>query len=214
MYELDTNAARKADTGGSNITEIGKYIGVFTQAEDLTTEKNTKGVALNFETIGGQKTRLSIYTTMADGKKLMGFDTLMSLLTCMKLRGIKPVPGTVKYWDNEARAEATRPGKLFPELCGPQIGLLLETEDYAKQDGGVGHRMNLKFVFQAGTELTATEILDRKTQPLQLEKMVAGLRHRPIKATGQRAAIPNSGSRAAAPAGGSGFDDMDDDIPF
>jgi len=64
-------------------------------------------------------------------------------------------------------------------------------------------------VFQAGTELTASEILDKKTKPEQLEKMVATLRHRPLKAPG---ATPSR--QAPAESTGSGFDDMADDLPF
>ena len=70
--------------------------------------------------------------------------------------------------------------------------------------------MVLKSVFQASTELTASEILDRKTSPEQLAKMVLGLRHRPI-----RGAKPaNRSAPGATGAAGSGFDDMDSDIPF
>lgn len=207
MYELDQNAARKADQTGSMIKELGKYIGRFTQAEDITAPKGTKGVAFRFEARDGRKAQLSLYTVMANGDKIMGYETLMAIMTCLSLRNIKPVPGTVTYWDNEARAEASRPGKVFHELCGKDIGLLLETEDYTKQDGNIGTRMVLKAAFQATTELTATEILDRKTQPEQLEKMVLSLRHRPIKSS--------KPTRQATPAGGgSGLDDMDDDIPF
>lgn len=211
MYELDTTAARKADQTGSMIKELGKYIGRFTQAEDITAPKGTRGVAFRFEARDGRKAQLSLYTVMANGDKIMGFETLMAIMTCMGLRNIKPVPGQVTFWDSEARAEATRAGKVFPDLCGKDIGLLLETEDYTKQDGGVGTRMVLKAAFQASTELTASEILDRKTQPEQLAKMVASLRHRPVKA-------PRAASGGSAPAAGSkpssGFDDMDDDIPF
>ena len=209
MYALDPNEARKADQTGSRISEIGKYVGVFTQAEDLTAASGTKGVGFRFEA-NGQSANLSLYTTKTDGTKLMGFQALMAIMTCMKLRGIAPKPGTVKHWDNEARQEVSKQAQVFPDLCGPRIGLLLETEDYTKTDGSVATRMVIAGVFQANTELTASEILDKKTQPEQLQKMVGRLHHRPVKGTAPRQARP-----AAAPAGGgSGFDDFDDQIPF
>jgi hypothetical protein len=207
MYQLDSNAARKADQTGNRISEIGKYVGVFTQAEDITASTGTKGVALRFES-NGQGANLSLYTTKANGDQIMGYQALMAIMACMKLRNIAPKPGTVKYWDNEAKADATRQGQVFPELCGPKIGLLLETEDYPKNDGGVGTRMVIAGIFQADTELTASEILDRKTKPEQLEKMVARLHHRPARAAKAGHAAP------AARTTGSGFDDMDDSIPF
>jgi hypothetical protein len=208
MYNLDPNAARKADQTGNRISEIGKYVGTFTQAEDITAQTGTKGVALRFES-NGQTANLSLYTTKANGDQIMGYQALMAIMTCMKLRNITPKAGTVKYWDNDAKTEATRQGQVLPDLCGKPIGLLLETEDYPKNNGGTGTRMVIAGIFQPDTELTASEILDKKTKPEQLAKMVARLHHRPM-----RDAKP--AARAAAPAGstGSGFDDMDDDIPF
>jgi hypothetical protein len=98
MYALDPKAARKADQTGNRINEIGKYVGVFTQAEDITASTGTKGVALRFES-NGQQANLSLYTKKADGTEIMGLQALMAIMTCMRLRNIKPAPGTVKHWD-------------------------------------------------------------------------------------------------------------------
>ena len=56
-------------------------------------------------------------------------------------------------------------------------------------------------------KLTASEILDQKTTPEHLPKLIERLRHRPVKG-----AKPAAAPAAAKPS--SGFDDMDDDIPF
>ena len=181
MYQLDVNEARKADTQGNQIKEIGKYIGQITQAEDITAKTGTKGVALSFTSNAGQKTKVSIYTMKADGSKIGGFSMLNALMTCLQLRSIAPKAGTVTRYDYDTKAEVKEQGSVFPDLCKP-IGILLETEDFAKNDGGTGTRMVLRGVFQANTELTASEILDRKTTPEALPKMVAALRHYPLKA--------------------------------
>lgn len=208
MYALDTQSARKADQTGSRITELGKYVGTFTQAEDITAGTGTKGLALRFES-NGQSANLSLYTVKPDGEKIMGYQALMAIMTCMQLRNIAPKAGTVKVWDNETRTEVTKQAQVFPELCGKPIGLLLETEDYTKNDGGIGTRMVIAGIFRASDEFTASEILDKKTVPEQLGKMVARLHHRPAKgATKTRQAPP------VAAGGGSGFDDFDDSIPF
>lgn len=215
MYELNTDSARKADQGGQMISEVGKYVGTFTQAEDITAKSGTKGVSLTFES-NGQKARLSLYTKKADGTTIMGYDTLMALMTCLKLRSIKPAPGVVKSWDNDQRKEVEKEATVFPDLCGKPIGLLLETEDYLKQDGTVAAnpRIIIKSVFQAETELTASEILDRKTVATNLPKMVEGLRHRPLKnAPKPKAAAADDYGFDHQPAS-SGFDDADDLIPF
>ena len=207
MYALDTTEARKADSTGSMIKEIGKYKGHFTQAEDITAKTGTRGLSLRFENEAGQKASLSIYTTKANGEKIIGFQILMAIMTCLGLRGIKPAPGKVVSWDAEKKAEVTKEGTVFPDLCNKPIGLLLETEDYLTSNGQQRTRMVLQGVFQASTELTASEILDKKTSPELLPKMVAALRHRPAK-----------GSKPAASHGGhmpdTGFEGMDDDIPF
>ena len=215
MYALDTQAARHADTAGATIKELGKYVGEFIQAQDIVTKKGGRGISFTFKSTSGQKATLAIYTQSADGERYQGYDTLMAIMTCMQLRGIKPAPGKVTKWDYEAKKEVQEDGTLFPDLHKP-IGVLLETEDYEKQDGSVGTRMVLKNVFQPGTELTASEILDKKTQPGMLAKMVEGLRHRPLK--GARQAAPRAEDSAGGPPAGhpasSGFDGMDDDIPF
>jgi hypothetical protein len=180
MYNLDPQAARKADTTGNQIKEIGKYVGSFTQAVDIKTKKGGKGISFVFKSNSGQKANLAIYTQSAEGEKYQGFDQLMAIMTCMGLRNITPKPGTFTRYDFDTKADVTENGSIFPELVKP-IGVLLETEDYEKQDGGTGTRMVMKSVFQPSTELTASEVLDRKTVPEQLAKMVAGLRHRPLK---------------------------------
>lgn len=207
MYNLDPNAARKADQTGNRINEIGKYVGAFTQVEDITAGTGTKGVAFRFEA-NGQSANLSLYTTKTNGDQLMGYHALMAIMTCMQVRSIQPKAGTVTHWDNEAKQEVSRAGQVFPDLCNKPIGLLLETEDYPKNAGGIGTRMVIAGIFQASTELTASEILDRKTKPEQLAKIVQRLRHRPAR----EGKAPTAAGKPA-PAG-SGFDDMDDDIPF
>lgn len=213
MYSLDANEARKADSTGGAIKELGKYVGEVTQAEDIKASTGTRGIALTFKASTGQTARLSLYTEKSDGERIMGFQMLMAMMTCMGLRDITPQPGTVKFWDNDAKQESTKKAQVFPALCKP-IGVLLETEDYVKNDGAIGTRMVLKAVFQAKTELTASEILDRKTQPEQLTRMVAQLRHRPARPAKGAAYAPASAPAATTGGAASGFADMDDDIPF
>ena len=216
MYQLDTQAARHADTAGATIKEIGKYVGEFIQAKDVVTKKGVRGIEFIFKSQGGQKANLAIYTTGANGDRYQGYDALMAIMTCLQLRGIKPAPGKVTRYDFEAKKEVVEDGTVFPDLHKP-IGVLLETEDYEKKDGSIGTRMVLKNVFQPSTELTASEILDKKTQPELLAKMVEGLRHRPLKGARQPAPRQNDGF-GGPPAGhpaSSGFDEMDDgSIPF
>lgn len=214
MYQLDPQAARHADTAGATIKEIGKYVGEFIQAKDVVTKKGGRGIEFIFKSQNGQKANLAIYTMGANGDRYQGYDTLMAIMTCMQLRGIRPAQGKVTRYDYDSKQEVVEEGTVFPDLHKP-IGVLLETEDYEKKDGSIGTRMVLKNVFQPSTELTASEILDKKTQPVMLPKMVEGLRHRPLK--GAKAPAPRNDDGFGGPPVGhpasSGFDD-DSSIPF
>jgi len=209
MYDLDPKSARAADTSSAQIKELGKYVGEFTQAKAIVSKKTgTKGIEFAFKSSGGQKTNLSIYTVSASGERYQGYDALMAIMACMGLRNIKPVFGKATKYDYDAKKEITEECEIFPDLCKP-IGILLETEDYLKHNGETGTRMVMKNVFQANTELTASEILDRKTTPQQLEKMVAGLRHRPLKGTSKPSQQHHDNSMPD-----DRFPSADDDIPF
>lgn len=217
-YTLDTKEARKADSTGDQIKEIGKYIGEFTQVIGTVSKKGTKGVIFSFKSNDSGKATLPIYTVKADGDKIMGFQILMAIMTCLQLRDLKSKKGIAKKYDYDLKQDVEFDAERYPDLEGKKIGLLLETEEYEKQDkdgnktGEIGSKVVLAGVFQAATELTASEILDKKTEPKQLEKMVVRLHHRALKPqTGTNQQRPASAPRSG---GGGGFDDMDDDIPF
>ena len=208
MYQLDTNQARAADHRGGFITETGKYIGTFLRAEQITSQGGTKGIDFTFKAGDGRSCRFALYTDKADGSQIkIGRNFVMALLTCLKLREITAAATKVKKWDADANAEIEVSAPCFAALMNKPIGVLLEAEEYEKRDGAIGKRMVLAGVFQADTELTAGEILDRKAVPAQLGKIVDTLRDRPLRVGKRPSQSPSS------PAGTS-FDDMDSDIPF
>lgn len=213
MYEFTkegAQAARKADAGGGAIKEMGKYVGAFTQAKNVTTKKGGRGIEFIFKADNGQTAKFAIYTQSATGEQYQGYEALMAIMACMGLRSIKPVDGVALKYDFDQRKDVEEEASIFPDLCKP-MGVLLETEDYEKQNGNVATRMVLKNVFRAADELTASEILDRKTQPLQLARMVEGLRHRPVK--NAPAQLYQEQPTRTAPTPDPSFDDGDD-IPF
>lgn len=213
MYEFTkegAQAARKADAGGGAIKEMGKYVGAFTQAKNVTTKKGGRGIEFIFKADNGQTAKFAIYTQSATGEQYQGYEALMAIMACMGLRSIKPVDGIALKYDFDQRKDVEEEASIFPDLCKP-MGVLLETEDYEKQNGNVATRMVLKNVFRAADELTASEILDRKTQPLQLVRMIEGLRHRPVK--NAPAQLYQEQPTRTAPTPDPSFDDGGD-IPF
>lgn len=185
MYALNNEtaqAARKAEQRTSFIDEKGKYVGKFTRAEDITASSGTRGIAFTFETNEGQKSNFSIYTIKSNGEKLGDYGTLMAAMTVLGVRDIKPAQVVSTVWDKEVGGNVQKTLTQFPELLNKPIGILLAMEEYEKRDGGgTGWSARLNAVFQADTELTAAEILDRKTSPQKLALLVAALRDRPLK---------------------------------
>ena len=211
MYNLNSNQAKAADTTSNRISETGKYKGVFTRAEHIvSTRTGTQGIDFDFESDAGQKARFSIYTLKSDGKQIYGFKQLMAIMTCLQVKQLPDpveVEGTV--WNNETRKEEKRSLPQFPGLLNKPIGVLLTMEEYQKSNStDTAWRPALSFVFDAKTELVASEILDRKTQPQQLEKMIVSLRDKPLKKQSGHASATHQ------PAGSVADMDDDDSIPF
>lgn len=209
MYSLNTTAARQADQRSERITEIGKYIGVFTRAEDVESTKGTRGIDFAFQTDAKQTANFTLWTLNADGKELFGYKQLQALMTCLRVKQLETTTAVVKKWDRVANQVLEVQAEVFEDLMDRPIGILFETEEYEKNGGGTGVKVVPVAFFDADTELMASEILDKKVQPAQLAKMLPTLKHRPLKkasSTQQRPPNPSpSGSR---------FEDMDDDIPF
>lgn len=202
MYALDTEAAKAADSTGSRISERGKYKGQFTRAQHIVADSGTKGIDFDFTAENGQKARFSIYTVKSDGTKIYGFKQLMAIMTVLKLRNLTdPVNMQARIYDYDLGKEVDATVPQFAELVNKPIGLLLTMEEYKPGKW----RPNLSGIFQADTELVASEILDRKTQPQALAKMVERLQDKPMKA---QQAGGGGAQPAASPA------DLDDDIPW
>lgn len=208
MYTLNIEAAKKADTIGAYISETGKYVGTFVRAEKLVSQaKQTDGIGFTFRAEDGRECRFDVWTQKQNGEPLSGLNQINAMMACLQQRALTVSQQTVKKWDNGA--EVVMPAPCFAELMSKRIGLLLRAEEYEKMKDGhktgtTGWRMGLFAVFQADTELMASEILSRKTQPEQLAKVIGMLADKPLKA----------GAAKSAPQSGGGFADMDDDIPF
>lgn len=214
-YSLDTKAAKSADSISATIRETGKYIGVITRAEAITSTKGTKGLGLSFKADDGSAADyLDLWTHNKDGEALSSLKTVNALLACLKLREIKEGKINFEKWDRDAGQRARFDGMGYPDLMGKRIGFLLRKEIEEDDKGNERDRVAIFAVFQADTELTATEVLDQKTKPERLSKMFDALMAKPVndKRKGRKAGA-SSRPASSSPTGG-GFDDMDDDIPF
>lgn len=180
-YQLDTNAAKKADVIFSKIDTKGKYMGVLTRAEQVTSQKGSVGVDLSFKADSGESADyLTLWTHNKDGKQLMGFNTLMAIMTCLRVRELKAQDGEVEKYDSTQQKRVKVIVPLYRELMDKPLGLLIHMEEYAKTAGGTAWKPVIAAAFDKD-EFTASEILNKSVQPEALPKMVMALRDRPLK---------------------------------
>lgn len=160
-YAYDAQAAAEATSGGKRITEHGHYKGKFKFAWAETNQNGTESVNFIFESDTGQQAGpLPLYTHKGDGTELYSFKTLQAIIGCLRLKGIKPQPGSVTLWDYDAKSEVSKQKDIFPALMGRPVGVILTTEDYVGNDGKQRTRLLLSGAFTADTEQMANE-LDR-----------------------------------------------------
>lgn len=206
-YQLDTKAAKQADQLFARIEEKGKYMGVITRAESIQSKKGTKGVGISFKTDTGSTTDyLDFWTINNEGKQLAGYNLLMAIMTCLRVKGLTATTGEIEKYDRDTQSRVKVQADLFKELMGKPIGFLIHMEEYAKTDGSTAWSNGAVIAgFHAG--FTASEILAQAQKPETLDKMVFALRDRPLKNTPSvPAQSHNSNSQS--------FDDLGDDIPF
>lgn len=174
-YDYDENSAGKADDVANRIDKSDAYIGKFKNAHAIkSANTGTEGIHFEFEAPGGGNAGFDVYTRKADGSQIFGGNQVNAMQAVLGLRGLRSQPGKHNAFVEGKLVEVD--GEVFPDLCGKDIGLVLQKEHYTKSDGNHSFRMNLFGVFQASTKLTASELKDRKTTPEKLPKMLRGLK--------------------------------------
>lgn len=208
---LNTNEARQADRVNSAIKETGKYVGVITRAEKLLSKQNTQGVGISFKSDDGATANyLDLYTVNGKGENLPSNQTVNAILCCTKTKEAAEGKIDVEKWDSESKQTYKAKVDGYPVLMGKRIGLLLQRElsNNPKNPEKHNDRVVIVGVFEADTEFTASEILDKATKPEKLAKMVQALKPVNDRRTNQPA------HSHSAPQATGDFDDFDNDLPF
>mgnify|MGYP001036817866 FL=1 len=210
---FDPKQARAADARSSIIDKAGLYTGIITRAEALTSKKGTQGLGLSFKADdGASASYLDLYPVNAAGENLPGLKTANAIMACLGLRAAADGLIRCEKWDSEARAMTQCDVPGYPDMMNKRIGLLLQEVIENDQHGQPRKKLEIFAVFQPDTNLTASEILDKKTQPVKLDALYEVLMKSPVKdKTGGRAPVQAAAHTATA---GNGFEDMADDIPF
>lgn len=204
---LNAAEARQADRVNTSIKESGKYIGVITRAEKLISKKNTEGFGLSFKADDGSTANyLDLYTVNSSGETLPSMATVQAILCCTRTKEAKEGNIQFEKWDSDAKATVKATANGYPELMGKRIGLLLQRELSTNTTNGKDvDRVVIYGVFEADSELTASEILDKKTQPEKVAKMIGALKPVNDRRTG-------ASTSSSAPSHASDFEE--DSIPF
>lgn len=209
-FDLDTTAAKDANSGGKRITEPGVYAGTFRAAWYEQNDKGTESVHLIFVADNGQEAGpLSLYTHRGDGTELPSYKTLNAIMACMRQRKLTVKPARVKLWDNQAREEVEKEKETYPELVGPRVGLVLQGEEYENRDGEVRQRMLIAAPFEADSRKMADEVLSKADDAVALDRYLAWFNngHQVKRLKGARSAAAPSNAHPPS-------DFADDDIPF
>lgn len=213
-YRLDTQAAKDANSGGKRITETGKYAGTITAAFYEQNQRGTESVNIMFAADNGQEVGpLPLYTHNGAGEALAGYKMLNALMVCCREKALTWRAEPLDLYDYDEQKVVSKQKEVAVELKGKKIGLVLQKEAYLKQSGEEGERMIVFAPFESGSELMASEILSRQTEPAALGGVMAYIAKNPIKrakGAGQQATHSPNGYVPQTP----NFDDFDDDIPF
>lgn len=209
-YNLDTQAAKEANTGGKRITTTGKYPGAIRAAFYEKNDKGTESVKLMFASDSGQECGpLAIYTHNGDGKELAGYKLLNAIMTCAKIKTLSFAKAPVELYDFDSQSMVTKQLPCSPELSGKKIGLVLQQEEYQKGNGSVGERMIIAAPFEASTEKMAMEILSSFNGAEALGNFMSYIAKNPVRKLRNPQASQQSSVQPAPD-----HDSFDDDIPF
>lgn len=216
MLKLDTAQAAAADNITAQISEPGKYIGTITRAEKLVSkDKGTQGLGLSFRADNGQTAEyLDLYHTKGTGEALSGLKTVNAVMCCAKIKQAEEGTVQVEKWDSVAGARRKMSVSGYPALMNKRIGLLLRKTLETDNKGKDRERLEIFGVFDPETEMTASEILSRATEPQKLSAMLDVLIARGV--IDKRTSRPQA-RQAQQSAGMDRFDDvppLDDDVPF
>ena len=206
-YTLDATSARNAESIGKFIRDTGKYKGVFTRAELLiSTEKGSRGIEFDFVSDGKECT-LQLWTHSGTGEPYSALNMVNAIMTCLALRGIQPKKMVVEKYDYDSKQRHKVEVTAFPDLMNKTIGLLLQKE-LSIYNNKERSKMLIFAAYNAESEKTSTEILDKIAQPSALAKLVLLLADKDNRKSGQAIQSQQQSKTTNAYAA------LDDDLPF
>lgn len=223
MYALNTkdvkeNVAKAYSKPMSrNITESGKY-NVVIDCAIWTDFSGWKGLELHLIDENEQKARLQLTYESNQGERFFGADQLDAIMVCSKVKNLTSEPDSYVMWSRAEQSFTEQDVNAAPELKGKHLTLLLQKQlDAYSGQNGVKEQEGLRIygVYQAETELSASEILERVTIADDIKEAEANLEKSPLFITKRHKTL-----MAGANTGGGSYannkpaEDLDDLLPF
>ena len=212
MFTLDTKAAKAGSGGSSRIDTTAKYKGTIKFAKYFQSQTNSKFVTIMFRSDDGQEARIQICTHGKAGQTTYGYKQIQAIMACLKTKTLTLGDETHDDYNHEAKEVQPTKLQVFKEMTGAKIGLALYRHDQTGTNGDY-YSMEIAAPFNYESEMTASEILDRKTTPEQLGKIVINMKDKDSRTQGGPAASDPYSAYAATTAMQMP-DDLNSDIPF
>lgn len=176
-YDYDEKAATKADDAASRIAEAGPYIGKFTKAFAIEAQSGAQGITFEFDSPGNGTIEFSLYTISKDGAPIFGANMVNAIMFLLGVKKLVSETGMVERYDADVGKRVEEDGEVFPALVGKPVGIVLQKELYTKSNGARdGIRFGLYGLFQPETKLMMSEIKEKKTSPVKLDRLIKGLK--------------------------------------
>ncbi len=213
--KLSKNSILGSDAQGF-IKESGSYVGIFEMVTLETYAKGAQALKFDFKTPDESKATFKIFVRDNAGNETFGAKSVQALAYLLKIReDFDFVEKTVDCWDSESKTMKPKKCQVFDCFIGQQIGVILQKELSTHEGKDYSNLLLLSF-FEPTTNMTASELVGKKTAPEVYKKRMAFLEQNPVKDSRKN---QNQGSVPAPPAARGSqqaqqADDLDDDIPF
>lgn len=142
IFTLDQTAAVAETFSPGRIDKTGLYIGHFINAyERKSTSSDSVAMHLDFISITGKSGSVDLWHTGRDGtnndkngKKLSGYNQVMSLMSLLGIQQLKPKPNVqIKKWDNVLKGFVDAYVTGYPQLIDKPIGAVFQMSKDPKQ---------------------------------------------------------------------------------
>lgn len=227
QFTLDAKAAIAAESKSSVITETGAYYCTIKQAIVSKTKNGAVEVAFEFNTESRCIARARVYPQNSDGSvNEYGVNVIQAMMVCLRIRTLNTDTAIVEVLDRDAGRTVKAQADVLP-VAGRKIGVVLQ-KVIGEHNGKPTAKTEIYAFFEYDSNLTASEILNKKDKPEALARLLSIVKDKidkpkvaPVKqysASGDDWATPApqrneyadaKSGRAAPPTAA-----FDDDIPF